>query len=497
MADASAGDATIRGPHDIAGARCALTQARLGWLGQRATDVIPLLQLTNLDLIVTCEGGEDAAWLARQAGAALVALEHRERVRRVWSNASLDLLAGLDWMDNAAHQARRTDEQTLSLVAYCATPRWEARAHQPASKVRLLAPPASLKHLLDDKWAFRAQMAAQGLPVIPSGQVSRALLVFDQLATRFGAPFVAQTPFSSAGLGTFIIHTPDDLSDALAQAPTVADWLISRYMGTTTFNVNALVLADRVWIAPPSVQLTGIHELADGAGIYCGNDYGAMNAFPASVVAQITAQTRCIGAWLAQQGFIGAFGVDFIFNGMDVYPLELNPRFQGSTGLLGQWELANGQVPLIVLHALAWLGYRLDLPCDDATPSTLAVGSQAIVHLLRSDAKRIAAALPPGVYTLDATGAPHFLRVGQSVMDCRAGEYILAGAPQPGAGIELGAVIVRVLARERLAQPSGRALTSWGARVVAGVRRAALAVGAIPLPTLNGEARRGDIGGMV
>lgn len=480
---------------DLAGARSLLAAHRLGWLGQRGDEVAALADLAGFELIVTCEGGADVEALASVSEAAVVTLERDGAPRRAWTNASVDLLAQLDWQGTLAEPP--TTERPLHLLAYCATPAWQAQADGSAGWLRLLAAHAAVKTRLDDKARFRAAVARLGLPAIPSALVRAEALAFPALARRFGVPFVTQRLLSSAGHGTFEIHGERALARARAQGVPEEEWLVSAYIGPASFNVNALALPDRVLVAPPSVQLVGVPELTERTTVYCGNDFAALAEHPPAVAVQIVAQTERIGRWLTlEEGFLGCFGVDYVLGGdKTLYPLELNPRMQGSTGLLGQWEQASGRVPLAALHGLHWLGAELaPSAAETAMAGETAAAAHMIVHWRGPALGTVSAALGPGIYTLDAAGRAARVRDGARIADCAPGEFVVTGVPPAGTVVEAGAALLRVQARARLARADGRVLTPWGAAICSALLAAADAPmqEAAPLPT-----RLADGGGML
>ncbi len=458
----------------LAGAQRALARHRLAWVGQRAADCLPLARLAAPEAIISCEGGLDAVLLARMTGARLVSLEDAAPHRGAWSNASVEALAELTLPPATTTATSSLPSSTLQLLAYCATPGWERRAARSGGALRLLAPAAALKERLDDKVHFRAALADLGLPVIPCAAVPAAALSFADLARRFGVPFIVQAPVGASGVGTYEVHTPDQLVAVRDRSPSEPRWLVSRFMGRASLNVNALALPDRVVVAPPSVQMVGLAPLTHSSTIYCGNDFGAAREHSPAVRASVAHQTLRIGRWLSELGYAGLFGVDFVVAPDGPYAMELNPRFQGSTGLLGQWEWMEGRVPLAVLHCLHWLGHPLhpdlfDAPTDLPPDAEMA---QAIFHWTADTPAVIHFDLAPGVYTFVPASGLRWLRPGLGIDECAPGELVLSGLPPAGgAVIEPGATVLRVLARARLAAPDGRELTPWGAALAAHITR--------------------------
>ena len=96
-------------------------------------------------------------------------------------------------------------------------------------------------------------------------------------------------------------------------------------------NINAVVLDETVLLSYPSIQLIGVSECINLRAGYCGNDFSTTVSLPETVIQKIYEQTHKVGNWIRQQGYRGLFGIDFVTDGSTVYPVEINPRFQGST----------------------------------------------------------------------------------------------------------------------------------------------------------------------
>jgi hypothetical protein len=75
-------------------------------------------------------------------------------------------------------------------------------------------------------------------------------------------------------------------------------------------------------------------------------------------MAHYTQIMKSIGETLAKKGWLGLFGIDFIY-GLDekkIYVVEINPRMQASTSFLHVLMEVNGQVGPGVYHAASLLG---------------------------------------------------------------------------------------------------------------------------------------------
>jgi hypothetical protein len=132
-------------------------------------------------------------------------------------------------------------------------------------------------------------------------------------------------------------------------APYLADAL--------PLNVNACVFGpEHVTIHPASVQLIGLPGWTNRRFGFCGNDYAAMADLDERALDAIDRTTRTIGGWLGAMGYLGAFGVDYLLDGADLYFAEVNARMQGSSRMASALAARTGHVDLLLDHVAAFLG---------------------------------------------------------------------------------------------------------------------------------------------
>lgn len=447
-------------PEDI---RNLLSKCLVGVLGQRVIDFWPVFALRKPDIIVTCEGGDDASAMA--PGVLHISPEPVLFRRKHWTNGSLSELAtsargNLD-------QLLASPSHPLLFLAYCGTPEWEDVSQKMGGVIRLISPPSAIKLRLDDKIYARKELAARGL-IVPQSIVasSPAELQFDIAASRLGLPFILQRPIGSAGIGTYRISSSADLIDVvdiLPKDPIIA----SAYAGGMTLNVHGLAVSKRIEVSEPSVQLTGIAELVSAPFGYCGNDFGLVNFVSPDVVERSKELTRMVGHWLTDEGYVGLYGVDLAVQNNTVSILEVNPRLQGSTWLLAAQEARCDVLPLVVRHFV----HLISGDAVDGYKSPKPYGAQAIVHSVASGAQRVSHSFVTGVYELDNQEILRYRGAPSWPPRLRRREILLFGLPpRIGVTIDSGAVLARFACGELIAMEEGRALTEFGLAVVRSVR---------------------------
>ena len=198
-----------------------------------------------------------------------------------------------------------------------------------------------------------------GVPSIPWTYVADE----DQLESmRFlhDGPVMLRRSRSSGGTGLVKV---DDATQLASNWPKQAEAYVSVAPfidGGVPLNVGAVVWPDGVTMHPASIQLIGIPSLTTRPFGYCGNDFGAANEMERATLEAVEAHVITVADWLRRNGFLGAFGVDFLVK--DGVPLftEVNPRFQGSTHLSCEISVELDESCILLDHLAACLG--LDVP---------------------------------------------------------------------------------------------------------------------------------------
>lgn len=140
------------------------------------------------------------------------------------------------------------------------------------------------------------------------------------------------TSFIGGGTDMSIIREPNELN--VFSTPSYDTiYAISPYLEPNIpLNINACVFHDgAVSIHPLSLQLIGIPSCVAYPLAYCGNDFAQIRSLDAKILDDLEEMTTQVGKWLAEMGYLGAFGIDAIEHRGQVYLSEINPRFQNSS----------------------------------------------------------------------------------------------------------------------------------------------------------------------
>jgi hypothetical protein len=229
-------------------------------------------------------------------------------------------------------------------------------------------------------------------------------------------------------------------------------------------------MAESVVVGYPSVQLVGLEMLHCEPGVYCGNDYAAAAGLPASTLDEVRQQTERIGGWIASLGYRGLFGLDFVLDpsSSQVYAVDLNARWQGSTALLTQAECRAGRLPLAAADLACQLGVLGEAEIrrrGDAFFEPVR-GSQMSLRSDLADWSKVTGELEPGVHS--SGPEPAYLRPGVSLEDLRGpGEMLVTGAvPRTGDLMLKGAPVLRVYSLEPVKDLDRMAPLPWSQRAV-------------------------------
>jgi len=342
--------------------RHALRRRRLIWFGIRGEDAEPLRAVPEFQASFAITAAlRSAAIPARQN----VALELDLGVR-----VDLDRY-DLDFDPSSAATGfrtglRRVAEEPCVLLTY--------RPNGFVSSLAFaLSETVTLAGMLKDRQAgfefkpwVETAMRAAGVDTVdwtyvPDSERDRAR----RLLLRTG-PLVLRVSRASGGVGMVVARTNDDIdqhwpeqSDTFVGVAPYLDEAIPVNFAGCVFPSGILRLH------PASLQLIGIDGCTPLPFGYCGNDFGAVRVLDRSVLNGLDEMGRRVGAWLASERYVGAFGVDAMIHRGRVLFTEVNARFQGSSALSALIVRDLGLPDLYLDHLAAFL----DVSPGDVGPS--------------------------------------------------------------------------------------------------------------------------------
>ncbi|MFC1570379.1 ATP-grasp domain-containing protein [Candidatus Omnitrophota bacterium] len=451
---------------------------RWGWMGQRAHDAVGINDILPLDFIISCDYGKEVPYYFSEDD--VFSGEKKIGIRKNWSNE--DLKSSLDGsMGREIYSRWDSYSEPVNLLCYRSLKRLEARSKKYSGNPRIYSASEKLKRHFDNKILLHRNMKRLELPEIRGIIEKPGKITFRSVQKELSSPFVVQFPYGSSGSSTFIIENEKEYNDLRRKCPD-QQAVIREYIAGFSLNVNAIIVSTpdgaETYSSMPSVQITGLPECSNFPAAYCGNDYALVNDMDPATIEQVGILVKRIGKWMGEAGFRGVFGMDFMVRNDIVYVMEINPRFQNSTGLyavLRDMDTA-GMDALFLLHIAEFLQKedakmrKFVEKFDKESLMSPVSGSQVILHN-REISTIVAGELEAGVYRLSGEKL-EFIRKGASLKDCKEkGDVLITcGVPKIHTPVEPNAPICKVQSRRNLLDPGNRRyLTTEGKLIVKGV----------------------------
>ena len=229
---------------------------------------------------------------------------------------------------------------------------------------------------LSKKPRMEKHLRQVGVPLIPWMPVKSFQNIRDLHETY--PSLIIRRDGGSSGKGIVSLRRSDDIDEiervvhemkgSLSAAVSVAPL----FEGAISLNASAVVFAPKSKTGKPNVstfpinaQLVGQPELTSLEFGYSGNDFAFAAGLDNEILRECDAILHKVGEFLGSNGYVGAFGVDFILTQEGkVLFTEVNPRFQGSTRLLTRIAGRAGQADVLMEHMAATLGLPFEKSLD-------------------------------------------------------------------------------------------------------------------------------------
>lgn len=189
---------------------------------------------------------------------------------------------------------------------------------------------------------------------------------YDKLCAKFdvsttdGYKFIIQEKIASGGNGTYIMTKQNETRLRTEYLKENSDYLLSIYReNNVPVNMHAIIFDDGVLFTPGSIQVMRVdYESIDGSGelrklMYRGADFIEFeriarldnvpeNKVNGSHVERFKKLCAELCDRIKEKGYRGVLGIDGIIYDDEVRILEVNCRFQASTGLINRALKENG-----------------------------------------------------------------------------------------------------------------------------------------------------------
>ncbi len=413
--------------------------ATFGFQGLRAADSITVENIVSLDFLIACDYGVDGPEWDRRLR--YFAVERGQKRRIVWTHASLvEAYEGALGSQIREFLAQGNGPQYI--IPYRSTEFLARLAEGAGGRLRILANPLELKTRLDDKALFRQQAVRTGIEVPPGDVVALGSLGAGELA-RFGPAMIIAERIGSSGNQTHLVRSPEELARKrevlIEKLGADAPVIVSAFLDGPAVGAAGVVWDGKPRMSHPSVMFTGIPGCSMHRFDYAGSDYAAYRQVSQEGRRKIEEATLKMGGWIADAGYRGIYGVDFIVHEDEPYALELNPRVLGTTQLMTELEEMRGGGPTTAYwHLSEFLqrpgveaGAHEDLLASLGAPELS--GFQLLLRNTSPSKVRVGHALTPGIYAI-RDGRPELIRQGSRLRDAQGEEEILVTCSPPAKG---------------------------------------------------------------
>ncbi|MCV7075184.1 ATP-grasp domain-containing protein [Mycobacterium szulgai] len=256
---------------------------------------------------------------------------------------------------------------------------------------------AGIQQAFEHKPWVESAIAELGVPRVPWHYIA------DSEFTRahrllYDGPVMLRRSRTTGGVGFNLVESKEQLERRWPSASEAFVSVAPYLEGAIPVNVSGVVWQEGVSVHPASIQLIGIKGCTTRKFAYCGNDFAAVTDLGRETIEDIESAVRAVGGWLRSQGYLGAFGVDFlVHNGVPLFS-EVNPRFQGSTRLSCDIAVEMGLGCLLLEHIASFLGIQ-----KPAQPSLweISAGAPPRAQIVVHHTGDTASAVDP-TYTVDA-----------------------------------------------------------------------------------------------
>ena len=243
--------------------------------------------------------------------------------------------------------------------------------------VRLIGVDIAAIDTAEDREKFRQLMVKIGMAVAPS-RVANSFLEGKEFAQLIGFPLVIRPSFTLGGTGGGIVHSKDELDDALERGLTASpihEVLVEKaVLGWKEFELE--LLRDQA----DNVVIICTVENLDPMGIHTGDSITVAPAMTLSDTAFQEMRNKAILMMRSLGNFAGGCNVQFALNPdtEELIAVEINPRVSRSSALASK---ATGY-PIAKIAAKLAIGYRLDELKNQITQTTSAYFEPALDYVI-------------------------------------------------------------------------------------------------------------------
>lgn len=170
---------------------------------------------------------------------------------------------------------------------------------------------------------------------------------------NLGQELVVQLPVGSGGSKTFFCNQ-ENFKQVETMLLKDEMYSVSTYeRNNIPYNIHCLIGKEQIEILPPSQQELEIIDKIE----YIGSNYDIN--IPNEIKDKIINYSYCICKKLQSIGYLGVLGIDYIYANNELYFMEVNPRFQGSTRQLDKLLIESNLPSIFEYNYNFFLGQKM------------------------------------------------------------------------------------------------------------------------------------------
>ena len=215
--------------------------------------------------------------------------------------------------------------------------------------IRILGTSNASIDLAEDREKFSALLGEIGIPTPEGGAITHVSQA-EAIVAKLGYPLIVRPSFVIGGRAMQVVYNDAELLKYLKEAVSLSEEhpvLIDKYVEGIEFEVDAI--GDGQDLLVP-----GVMQHIERTGVHSGDSISVYPAYslPNAVVDKAVEYTRRIGAALGVQGLMN---VQYVYDGKEVFVIEVNPRASRTVPILSK---VTG-VPMVKIAMAVMLGEKL------------------------------------------------------------------------------------------------------------------------------------------
>ena len=209
----------------------------------------------------------------------------------------------------------------------------------------------NLLRTLNDKFQTR-KLLKDIVPMLKYYMLKGADFKYNDF-NKIAQELVIQLPIGSGGSKTFFCN-PSNYKQVEKILLNDKLYSVSAYKkDNIPYNIHCLIGKKQIEILPPSQQELEIIDKIE----YIGSNYDIN--IPIEVKEKIINYSYNICQKLQSLGYLGVLGIDYIYANKELYFIEINPRFQGSTKQIDKLLVESNLPSIFEYNYNLFLGYNM------------------------------------------------------------------------------------------------------------------------------------------